>query len=194
MPSHTSQSRLTFSLDGIVGLYSWIFLSRCGTYSRTGRPGFSSELDGGAFYPKAMDIPPSCGPQLSPATSAGRRYCGPRSIIAAPLAHRLERRSYKPLGDGSIPTGLILPLRISALWRKYSGPRGRADGCALHVGSVRILRVIGSSNAKLRQVISRNIRIQWRQRLLLDSGFSKSGRRVRQPKVLTTHFPALFGF
>ena len=37
----------------------------------------------------------------------GAGYRGPHSIISAPLAQRLERQSYKPYVDGSIPAGLF---------------------------------------------------------------------------------------
>ena len=96
----------------------WIFLNRCGAYSMTGRSGFSSELGGGSDYPKALAAAPSRYHQFPPDTPAGRRYRGPRSITPAPLDHRPERRPYKPYEVGSIPSWWILPLRISAKWRK----------------------------------------------------------------------------
>ena len=50
-----------------------------------------------------------------------------------------------------------------------------------------ILRIIGSGNAKLRPVISRNIRIRWRRWILADSGVSMSGHRVRKHILQTPY-------
>ena len=43
---------------------------------------------------------------------------GGHRILNTPLAQRLERRSYKPYGAGSIPAGRILALRIRCVYGK----------------------------------------------------------------------------